>query len=829
VVRRAALLIAAALVVPDAAGAADVPTEAGSPWPTMRHDRRNTGRSPLAGRWRGDRPWAFRTGKGIFSTPVLGADGTVYVGSADTWFYALGPRGTLRWRLKTGGIIDAAAALGGNRVTVGSGDERLYHLRTDRRALPRGRRIAWTFRPSRRPATGQLVNWWEGNVALGFDGTIYAGSTGGAAYAITPAGRQRWAFATGNSVWTTPAFARDGTTYWGSVDLSAYAVDAGGRKRWSVRTLGFVTSSPALGADGTVYQASFDHVLYALDGRTGAVRWRFTTADHVYASPALGADGTVYITSADGSVYALRSDGRLRWRYDTGDTVRSSPVVGRGPQGRGEIVYVGSGDGRLYAIDAATGRRRWSYDTTPRDPALRDRNDLNGSPALGRRGVYVGGEHGFVWFVPYDWCRHAPDPRCDTGPGQPFGSTASRLLAVTPGGSTLPGSLGRRVPAATTLTARLLVRRGGTTVNAGLRRGVTLTTRPRFPFTARRSGDGRHLFVVPRGFLRPGTRYTVRVTGDYDVAGPELGAPRRPGGAAGGTLAFRTAPARAARPPLRVGRDRVSALRIRRLAIPLPPFVTSVNQIGFDSYDLIGGTLALSRPDRRGEGRVLMWVVTGRRDARGREVVDPRGRLAFPLAGRYRRDALVLGARRVGLTFSFGEVPLRRFELRGQLGSDGRMRPGASLYGEVTCADVPVYGGALRFIGLCDESGTLATSGTFLTGRYASAGGANVRPRGLRVPWLGLSRPTATRPGRLVARLVRRPGTRYDVRRHLLSLLLVDRRTGMPVAGDLRTARTTPTRRGAVVSLALPAGTAVPARVRAYVVADVFPLLVRVL
>ena len=65
---------------------------------------------------------------------------------------------------------------------------------------------------------------------------------------------------------------------------------------------------------------------------------------------------------------------------------------------------MGSANGNLYALDAGTGRRRWSFDTTPRDPVLKDRNDLNSSPALGRRGVYIGGEHGRIVFVPYDWC-----------------------------------------------------------------------------------------------------------------------------------------------------------------------------------------------------------------------------------------------------------------------------------------------------------------------------------------------------------------------------------------------------------------------------------------
>ena len=121
----------------------DVPVLAGSPWPEMRRDSRNTAASPIRGRYRGDRPWSFRTARGIFSTPVIGDDGTVYVGSADGYFYALGDDGDAVWRLRTGGIIDAAAALGhragrrgGFPITIGSGDETLYQLRSDRRHAP---------------------------------------------------------------------------------------------------------------------------------------------------------------------------------------------------------------------------------------------------------------------------------------------------------------------------------------------------------------------------------------------------------------------------------------------------------------------------------------------------------------------------------------------------------------------------------------------------------------------------------------------------------------------------------------------------------------------
>src|SRR5436305_1627844 len=89
-----------------------VPVQQSSPWPTMRRDLRNTASSPIVGRYRGGLPWAFKTGKGIFSTPVIGGNGTAYFGSADTYFYAINTAGKLVWRFKTGNLIDSAGFVG---------------------------------------------------------------------------------------------------------------------------------------------------------------------------------------------------------------------------------------------------------------------------------------------------------------------------------------------------------------------------------------------------------------------------------------------------------------------------------------------------------------------------------------------------------------------------------------------------------------------------------------------------------------------------------------------------------------------------------------------
>jgi outer membrane protein assembly factor BamB len=765
------------------------------------------------------------TGKGVFSTPVVGPDETVYAGSADTYFSAIGRNGRMRWRFKTGEIVDSAAVLGrGGTVTFGSGDEYIYRLRSAKRRLSRAQRTLWRYRASRPIAQGQLVNWWEGNVTMGPGGVLYAGNTGGAEYAINPDGRERWVFGTGNSVWANAAIADDGTVYFGSLDLFVYAVTADGRLRWQRPTAGFVTSSPALGSDGTIYIGSFDNMLHALDPAGGADRWTFETDDHVYASPALGG-GMVYIGSADGSIYALdERSGKLRWRYDTGDPIRSSPVLGRKPKGAGRILYVGSSNGVLYALDAQTGRRRWSYDTTPRDPVLRDRNDLNGSPALGRRGVYIGGEHGRLTFVPYDWCLRAPrDPRCDTRPGEAFAARLTRMAFVSSGGSTRLAGPGRPLAAATAIGTRLVVRRNGETVDAALddqvRAEALVRPRPSFPFSAEPSGDGHFLYVVPRGFLRPDTHYSLGLSGNW--SGDDRS------GSISDSVRFRTAPVARRGPPLRTGPNRVSAFSFRRMAVPLPPILPSLNQIGFDSYEMVMGALDVGRPDARGEGSLLLWAVSTKRDGNGVPRADGEGAFAFPLQGRYRDDSLLLSQSGLNLTFSFGEVPLRRFDLRMQVDGRLRARPGATLYTEVFCPEVPVYGPALIAIGLCNRDQKLPAGGTFITERYDRRGTANRRPRGVSVGKVTLARPAADADGAVVARLRLRKRARFPAARHVAAVLLTDAASGKVVSLDYKKALTQARdRRGNIrqVRLRIPAGTSLPARIRALVIADVFPL-----
>ncbi len=398
------------------------------------------------------------------------------------------------------------------------------------------------------------------------------------------------------------------------------------------------------------------------------------------------------------------------------------------------------------------------------------------------------------------------------------------MLPVSAGGSTLNTARLPGVSPATVFALRLIVRRHGQTVNAAmLDPNRIVSASPRFSFTAEESGDGHYLFVIPRGLLRPGTTYRLRIAGAYTDNGVHMGNFNPAGPPTGRfrqTITVTTTGSGGAL-PLQVHRNRASAITIRRLAVPEPAFLPSVNQIGFDSYDWIASTIARSR------SRVLLWVIGAFKDAHGVERVDPHSAFSFPVSGPYAGHSLALSSPGVSLVFSFGLVPLRRFELRGYLQSDLSFRPGVSLFADTVCATVPVYGPELPATGICNPSGVLATSGTLLASAYT--GSASVRPAGVRVRSLRLMRSTRLSMGAAVARFAG-PGL-PSAAQHVAAVLLTDAASGQPVDLDYHAATHLLTHHGRIVGvhLRIPRDQTLPGRVRAYVMIDAFPVTARVL
>jgi len=218
--------------------------------------------------------------------------------------------------------------------------------------------------------------------------------------------RVKWRFPTGDRV-VSSAVWYDNVLYFGSDDGNVYAVDAEtGRQLWKRPTGGPVPATPAV-ADGRVFVGSYDGKFYALDARTGATAWKFVTGGErrfeakglhgmqprnqtfadpfdVFLSSPVVAQGMVYFGSGDGHLYAVdAATGELRWKFQTGDVVHASPAYAGG------VLYVGSWDSYLYAVDAATGHEKWRF-KSGEDPLIHNQVGFQSSPVVVEGVVYTG-------------------------------------------------------------------------------------------------------------------------------------------------------------------------------------------------------------------------------------------------------------------------------------------------------------------------------------------------------------------------------------------------------------------------------------------------------
>ena len=83
-------------------------------WPMFRHDPQHSGENAVAPPALPTVIWTFPTQGEIWSSPAVGLDGTIYIGSNDKHLYALTRQGKLKWAFETMGYVFSSPAVAGD-------------------------------------------------------------------------------------------------------------------------------------------------------------------------------------------------------------------------------------------------------------------------------------------------------------------------------------------------------------------------------------------------------------------------------------------------------------------------------------------------------------------------------------------------------------------------------------------------------------------------------------------------------------------------------------------------------------------------------------------
>jgi len=148
--------------------------------------------------------------------------------------------------------------------------------------------------------------------------------------------------------------------------------------KWRVK-LGGAIFAPAALREGTAYVGTTGGMFYAISLKDGSFVWPFSAGRPIHGE-ALLTDEHVYFVCDNGFLFKLnRLSGKEVWRYDLGDAQvsrilphqndYSAPHSGDfdwdqsapRPALADGVIYVGSGDGSLHAVNIDTGQRVWRF------------------------------------------------------------------------------------------------------------------------------------------------------------------------------------------------------------------------------------------------------------------------------------------------------------------------------------------------------------------------------------------------------------------------------------------------------------------------------------
>ncbi|HIG97427.1 MAG TPA: PQQ-binding-like beta-propeller repeat protein [Candidatus Aenigmarchaeota archaeon] len=327
---------------------------------------------------------SINVGGSIFSSPSVSKDLIVF-GCNDTFLYALDKNGEKQWSFKTDGIIFSSPTCYENLFVVGSTDGFVY-------CIDCSGQLKWKFN------TGSKVY----GTAVIVDGLVYIGSANGIFRALSlEDGKELWRINTGNEFWFSSAVVND-TVVIGNYNGCLYRLSKEGEILWKFQAGNYTVSTPLIldknnnevssftkrsfgtfpKAEGCrVIFGSGDGFVRCLDVNSGKLIWK-TFTNWIGGSASFCSNKKVFVGTYDGKLYAIDSSGSIKWKFQTGNKIVSSPFVYR------DIVFFGSSDNNLYAVHTDDGELLWRFLTD---------GEILSSPNVHNDNVYFGSWDGHLY------------------------------------------------------------------------------------------------------------------------------------------------------------------------------------------------------------------------------------------------------------------------------------------------------------------------------------------------------------------------------------------------------------------------------------------------
>ena len=318
--------------------------------------------------------WTFDAEEMVRAEAAI-AHHRVYVGNDNGVLFAIDiETGDPVWQFTTDDAITAAPAVSAEALFLPSNDGILYALD------PATGTELWQFATEDKiSASPVLVN----NPVNGAAWALVNGYDGVTRSLDTETGNVVWEYDTKDFINGSPAVVDGQYVVFGGCDAQLHVINlADGSLVRMIETAAQVINSIAT-IDGMAFCGNYANQTVGFDIAAGTVTWVYQDRNlPFYSSPGVSND-LLFIGSRDKHLHAIDlHSGMAAWKFQTGARVEASPIV------FDDAVVFGSEDGRIFALTLDSGEEIWKLDLG---------EGLAASAAFGYGTIIVSGEDGTVF------------------------------------------------------------------------------------------------------------------------------------------------------------------------------------------------------------------------------------------------------------------------------------------------------------------------------------------------------------------------------------------------------------------------------------------------